>query len=96
MNTLLRDSKKFRAAILVILTNIITILVGKLGLDLDTETITLLACVISIPIMTYIGAEGVSEIHAKSEIEKNKSRKEINEEIVQQILQGKDPNEKIN
>lgn len=89
MNTELLKSKKFRAATLAAISSTLAFSVAKLGLDWDVSEIMGLVSAISAPFLIYIGAEGFSEARAKAVVEENLLRKQISDQVIDQIITSK-------
>ena len=88
MNTKLMLSKKFRAAVMAAISSLLTFAVSKFGLDLDVSETMMVITAVTSPFLIYIGAEGVSEMSAKAVIEENKSRTELADRVLLEVLKN--------
>ena len=88
MNSSLLQSKKFRAASMAAIASILAFCVSEFGLKLDVEKTIALISTIMLPILIYIGAEGVSEAPAKAVVEEEKGRKDLNDLVLNKIEQS--------
>ena len=85
MKELLRQSKKFRAAVITAAVNLLLVLTSKLAVPMDEELLhNLMNWLFGLGI-AYMGAEGISEMKAKAVVEENKVRKEISNSVVEKL-----------
>lgn len=94
MNEQILKSKKFRAAILAAISNILTFCVTQFGWHIDVSQTIALMSAITAPFLIYIGAEGFSEKDAKAVIEENKVKEKINTQVLNSLLKKEIENEK--
>ncbi|MCB1712910.1 MAG: hypothetical protein KDH96_10645 [Candidatus Riesia sp.] len=94
MNTELLKSKKFRASILAAVSGLLGFCVTTFGLKLDVDQVMTLVTLLMAPFLIYIGAEGYSEAQAKAAAEESKTKSDLTDKIVSEIIkQNENPKE---